>query len=513
MDIMLTVFNRMNNIGFFMNNENNPTKISKSQFCKGRKCLKRVWLYNNRKDLKQETSTFQESILTQGNEVGALARQLYPTGELIHEDYTNIEGAIEHTKLALQNGATAIFESAFIFKNIVIRTDILCRNNDGTFDLIEVKSSTKLKPKEHLPDIAIQTFVLRQLGISLGNINFAFLNNKYERKGCLDLSKLFIIQPVNELLDNELKLIPAYLAKINKTLSQNIEPHWNLGSICNAPYTCEFKHYCWRDVTEKSIHYLTRINDKKRQALLEINIELIKDIPDDFKLSPLQHIQVTQEKIQARHIDIDAIKNHLSTLKYPLYFLDFETIGYAIPRFDGTRPYQKLTFQYSLHVKDSPGSPLLHYEFLCEKNENPMRFAAEKLIQHIGLEGSIIVYNKSFEESCIRDMARTFSDLSPRLENMIERLWDLIDPFAKKWFYDPAFNGSASIKKVLPVLAPDLSYKTLGIKQGDEAQAMYLKFISDSLSINDKEKIKKDLLEYCKMDTFAMVRIMEELRD
>jgi hypothetical protein len=495
-----------------MNNESNLSRLSKSQFCKGRKCLKRVWLYNYRKDLKQETSIFQETILTQGNEVGTLARQIFPSGELIHEDNTNVVNALEHTKHALQSNATAIFEGAFIFNNILIRVDILSRNNDGTFNLIEVKSSTKLKPKEHLPDAAIQTYVLRQLDIPLLNINIAFLNNKYDKNGNLDLSKLFTIQSVNELLDNELKLVPTYLSKINDTLSKNIEPYWSLGSICNNPYTCEFKHYCWKDVTEKSIHYLSRISDKKRQELLDINIEIIKDIPDDFELSILQKIQVRQEKTQVRYIDEDAIKNHLSALKYPLYFLDFETIGYAIPRFDGTKPYQKLTFQYSLHVKNSPDTPLLHHEFLCEQNKNPMRSAAEKLVRDIGLDGSIIVYNKSFEESCIREMAKAFSDLSPHLENMIARLWDLIDPFSKKWFYDPDFNGSASIKNVLPVLAPDLSYKTLGIKQGDEAQAMYLKFISHSISENEREKIKKNLLEYCKLDTLAMVRILDELR-
>lgn len=485
--------------------------LSKSQYCKGRQCQKRVWLYNYRKDLAQETSTFQESILTQGNEVGILARQLFPGGELINEDHLNLEGGIRHTQEAIQNNAAAIFEGAFLFNNILVRVDILARNDDSTYDLIEVKSSTSQK-KEHLPDCAIQAYVLQQLNIPLRRICVAYLNKEYLRNGELDLAKLFIIQPVNEKISDEIKSIPNYLNDISHTLLRDEEPSMSIGAICKNPYTCEFKNYCWKSVTEKSIHYLYNIRDKKRSELIALGVELIKDIPDNFELSDLQEIQARCEKTQSKNINKQLIQEHLNKLEYPLYFLDFETYGHAIPQFNNTRPYQKLVFQFSLHVKKHPDADLEHYEFIFEENKNPSRAMAEKLLSYIGSSGSVIAYHESFERGCIEGMALEFSDLSNELRSIIQRLWDLETPFAKKWYYDPQFNGSSSIKNVSPVLASDVSYKNLAIQKGDIAQSTYLKFINMNSSEPERENIKNDLLKYCELDTYAMVRIFDELQ-
>jgi hypothetical protein len=212
------------------------------------------------------------------------------------------------------------------------------------------------------------------------------------------------------------------------------------------------------------------------------------------------------------YLDQQMIAEHLKKLKYPLAFLDFETLGYAIPKYDGTRPYQNLPFQYSLHTQQSPDSPLVHYEFLFEKNENPMLALAERLVQDMPYDGSIVVYHQLFENGRLEELSRSFPDLSLDLENMIARLWDLEVPFAKKWFYNPCFNGSSSIKKVLPVMDPDVTYQNLDIQEGGEAQAKYLSFLRDPLSDEDRVKIKNDLLTYCKLDSFAMVRILDELR-
>ena len=200
---------------------------------------------------------------------------------------------------------------------------------------------------------------------------------------------------------------------------------------------------------------MSRISDKQRQSLVDIRVNLIKDVPEDFKLTDLQKTQVSCEKNQEMHVDSVVIKKHLSQLQYPLYFLDFETCGYAVPQYDGTRPYQHLPFQYSLHVKRTPDVELEHYEFLFSKKENPSRSLAEELISHIGSVGSVVVYYASFEGSRIKEMAETFDDLSERLLSIHERLWDLQTPLAKKWYCHPDFNGSASIKDVLPVLVPE----------------------------------------------------------
>lgn len=454
----------------------------------------------------QEPSPFQLSIMVQGTEVGKLARDLFPNGILIDEDYKNLSGALDHTDAALKSNSAYIFEGAFVFKNILIRADIFKRNDDGTYDLIEVKSSTSVK-KEHLTDCAVQAYVLQKIGFRLRQVCVMYLNNKYKRQGELNLSELFIIKDVSNDIQVELKNVPEYLNSINNTLAKDEEPLWNIGSICNNPYICEFKNYCWSEVSDKAIHFISRISDKQRQNLTAVGVNLIKDIPEDFALTELQKIQVDCEKSQAKHISIDSIHDHLGQLQYPLYFLDFETYGYAIPRYEGTRPYQHLPFQYSLHVKQHPGAELEHYEFLFDKRENPSRLLAEQLVQHIGSIGSVIVYHESFEASRLKEMAAEFPDLSSHLQSIHDRLWDLETPFAKKWYCDVAFNGKSSIKNVLPVLVPELSYAGLDIQKGDIAQFKYLELIDLPAESIERDKIKSALLEYCGLDTLAMVYI------
>lgn len=458
----------------------------------------------------QPPSPFQQSIMVQGTVVGELARDLFPSGVLIHEDYKNLSSALEHTKTAIEANAETIFEGAFVFNNVLVRVDILKRNQDGTFDLIEVKSSTSVK-KEHLPDCAVQAYVLQNLGFALRQICVMHLNNQYKRQGDLDLSKLFITKVINNEIQDELSKVPQFLNKITDVLSKDEEPFWRIGSICNNPYTCEFKKHCWSEISEKSIHSISRINDKTRHQLVDRGISLITEIPDDFKLTDLQFVQVQCEKNQKRIVDLETIKEHLSVLKYPLYFLDFETYGYAIPQYEETRPYQHLPFQYSLHVQRSPEADLEHYEFLYEKKDNPSREVALQLINQLGDTGSIIVYYASFEGTRIKEMISEFPDLAPQLQLLHDRLWDLQIPFAKKWYCEPAFNGSASIKDVLPILVPELSYAGLEIQKGDVAQMQYTKLINLPEDSMEHEQIKAALLEYCRLDTLAMVRILSFL--
>lgn len=459
----------------------------------------------------QQPSPFQQSIMVQGTEVGRLAQGLFSNGVLIDEDYKNLSGALKHTDIVLKNNAEAIFEGAFIYDNVLIRVDILKRNDDGTFDLIEVKSSTSVKP-EHLPDCAVQAYVLQNLGFRLRQVCLMYLNNKYKRQGELDLSKLFIIKPIDNEISDELKNVTEYLKAINAVLAKDEEPVWNIGSICNNPYICEFKNYCWKEVSDKAIHFISRISDKQRQNLINMGISLIKDVPQDFKLSEAQKIQIDCEKNQKRYIDSASINEHLTQLQYPLYFLDFETIGYAIPKYESTRPYQHLPFQYSLHVMHHRDAELEHYEFLFDKKENPSRALAEHLIQHIGFTGSVVVYYASFEGGRIDEMVKDFVDLAQELISIRNRLWDLQIPFAKKWICDPGFNGSASIKNVLPVLVTSLSYDELEIKKGDEAQSKYIEMINLPHESKTHILIKNALLDYCSLDTLAMVHILSELQ-
>lgn len=485
-------------------------RLSKSQYLKGRRCLKRVWLYNFRRDLMASPSDFQQTIFTQGHEVGRLAHQLFPGGELIHEDYRNPEGAVQHTQTALAEGKTILYEPAFLFDDVIVRVDILKKNQDVTWDLIEVKSATDIK-KENPYDCAIQKYVLTKLGIPLRQTCLMHLNSSYRLNGTLDLRQLFSIVPMDEEIQTQLDEIPAWLTAIQEHLNRpDQEPHVELAALCNNPYECEFKGHCWANVTRDSIHYISRISDKKRRELNDLQVTNVSDVPEDFELSELQLIQVQAHKNRLPHIETEKIQEHLKQLQHPIHYLDFETYGFAIPKYQGTKPYLWLPFQYSLHVQQTAESALHHFEFLHDTATDPRESFIQHLLQQVQDTGSIVTYSP-FEATILKTLLSAYPEHETKIQGMIRRIWDLATPFAKKWFYHPEFGGRSSIKVVLPVLVPDLSYDSLAIGEGGTAQAKYLEMIDEKTSDGTKSEIKRNLLEYCKQDTLAMVRIHEKL--
>ena len=333
----------------------------------------------------------------------------------------------------------------------------------------------------------------------------------YVRNGEIEIRRLFTIEGVDEEVAEASQEIPNYLTSIRKALAYGVEPAHPIGSVCKNPYPCEFKKHCWLGVEADSIHFISRISDAKRAELLSRSIEKIKDVPDEIALSELQFVQVKVERDGKPQIDRGKIKKFLGELKYPLWFLDFETYGFAIPEYDGTWSYQALPFQFSLHVQENPDGPIRHVEFLHLEQSDPRRALAEAMIAAIGDLGSVVVYYAPFEKTRIKEMIEAFPDLRPRLESFLARIWDLETPFSKKWYYDRRFEGRSSIKNVLPVLVPEMSYKGLAIGKGDMAQAKYVEMISLPLGSSERETIRKNLLEYCGQDTLAMVEVLKKL--
>jgi predicted RecB family nuclease len=482
-------------------------RLSKSQYCKGKNCLKAVWLYNFRKDLKDDSSEFQEILFKQGNEVGKLAHQRFPGGELIDEDYRNAEGALKHTQEALNRGAKCLYEAAFCWKDILIRVDVIVKHDDGSFDLVEVKSTNSVK-EEHLHDVAIQKYVLEKLGHTVHGCYLMHLNRDYLRDGNLSVDDLFVLQKLGSELEPAYQAIGDNLKKIRATLKKTKEPEVPIGSRCSTPYDCEFTNYCWSGVDDLSIHRLPRISDKQREQLVNRGITNIKEIPDEFELTANQQTQVIAAKESNAIINLVAIANHLKGLRYPLYFFDFESASFALPPYDKTHPYLHLPFQYSLHVQMNEKLPLEYIEFLYDADSDPRRAIAESLCKNLGEKGSIIVYHASYEKQRLEHLAAIFPDLAPKLQKIISRLWDLETPFSKRWYCDWKFAGSSSIKNVLPVMVTDLSYEDLEIKDGSSAQVRYEDMIKKG---PNHQTARQALLEYCKRDTMAMVRILEEL--
>ncbi len=486
--------------------------LSKSQYLKGRHCIRRVWLYNWHRELMQPPSEVQQSIFQQGHDVGRLAHQLFPGGIEITEDHNDPAGALSSTQVAIQSGAPAVFEAAFEFDSILIRTDILAKNNDGSWSLHEVKSSTKVKD-EHFQDVAVQKYVLDHCGFNIRNANLIHLNHQFVRQGEISPEKLFTTETLdrNDKFIEAYAEIPIYLARIRDALAKDEVPEQMLGSICKNPYECEFKSHCWASVPANSIHYLVDIRDKKREALLSMGIDEVGNIPDSFALSENQRVQVHAERLGKAIIDYDAIKKHLQELSYPLWFVDFETVGFAIPAYDGTKPYEHLPFQFSLHVQAEPGGSLEHHEFLFDEKSDSRRNLAATLCSLVGDEGSIIAYHASFEAGRIKELAQLCPELSTKLQSMLGRIWDLEKPFAERWYCHPQFHGRSSLKSVLPVVVPELSYDDMEIGKGDLAQLKYTEMLDLLKTSEAHRKIKKDLLAYCGQDTFAMVKILAVL--
>ena len=486
--------------------------LSKSQYCKGKKCLKAIWLYQHKREVAGSPSEFQQNIFDQGTEVGRLATQYFHEGVKITEDYTEPEKAIQKTQTAINNEAPAIFEAAFIYNEVLIRIDVLRNNRDGSWDLIEVKSTNSVKTNAHHDDVAIQKWVLLNSGIKIKNSYLMHLNKKYIRQGELNLKELFILESLDETIQPNFESITSTLNLIKSNLILDNEPNKLIGSHCKSPYVCEFKSYCWKDNVTGSIHRLGRISDKKRHALMDQGIQMIKDIPDSFSLSTNQQVERCSTKNDDVYIQSKDIQAHLENLSYPLYYLDYESVAYAIPKYNGSWPHKHLTTQYSLHIQKTPHSNLEHHEFLHNEDSDPSKALVQSLITDIKPDrGSVIVYHKPYEQGRTTELANSVPEFRDRLEDIIHRMWDLETPFAKRWYWDPKFDGSSSIKNILPVFAPEFSYQDLEIHKGDLAQLKYAEMISLSKSSPEREKIRQNLLKYCQRDTFAMVLILNQL--
>ena len=486
--------------------------LSKSQYCKGKKCLKSIWLYQHKRKIADPPSEFQKNIFDQGTEVGKLATKYFHGGIEITEDYTQPEKAMQKTQEAITYNAPAIFEAAFLYNEVLIRVDVLRNNEDGSWDLIEVKSTNIVDPKVHYDDVAIQKWVLLNSGITVKNCYLMHLNREYVRQGKLDLKKLFLLENLDEVIKPNFESVANTLRLIKSNLILDNEPNKPIGSHCKSPYVCEFKSYCWKDDVTGSIHRLGRINDKKRHVLMDQGIQMIKDIPDNFDLSTNQQIECCSAKNNDVYLQLKDIQMHLEGLVYPLYYLDYESVAYAIPKYNGSWPHKHLTTQYSLHIQETSDSKLEHHEFLHNEDSDPSEALVKSLITNIKPDrGSVIVYHKTYERDRTKELADTVPEFRDRLEDIIDRMWDLELPFAKRWYWDPRFGGSSSIKKVLPVFAPELSYQDLEINKGDLAQLKYAEMIKLSKSSPERGKIQQNLLKYCQRDTLAMVRVLSQL--
>lgn len=495
--------------------------ITKSDYLKFLTCPDYFWFHKKKPEVLEdkELSDFEKELVKSGQEVEAWGRKLFPGGILVE---SRQEQAAADTKRLLEEGEKVVFQATFEADGLYVMVDMLEWDEDNQYWIInEVKGSTCDKKgetknnKNHLYDAGLQYIVLKLAGYKVGKVNLLELNKEYVKKGKINPVQLIAKTDITENVHELEAEINENIAGMRMLMEQESEP-----LPCDCIYKSRANHcpafgYLYPDMPKYSVHDIALIGNspKRLEGMVEGGYLSIYDVPEDFELSKNQriHVDVTQTGITVNKSA--EISKLLDEMKYPFYYLDYETYPTAVPIYDGCRPYMQIPFQYSLHIQREPYGDYEHVEFLAEDGDmNPMRSLTESLKEVIGNEGSIIVWNKKFEKKCNENVGEVFPEYAELMAELNKRLFDLMDVFQKNLYADKDFKGKYSIKKVLPVLDPKLSYKDLNISDGSMAMNSWKKMVFETERELEKEQIKKDMLEYCKMDTWAMVRIYEFLK-
>lgn len=484
--------------------------LSKSKYTLGKVCEKKLWL----SCFKPEVGVGDDSrALENGNLVGDLARHLFGDDYVLIDYNKGLKEMIKDTKIALAFKPNIICEASFSYNGNFCSVDIL-KNEIHGVELYEVKSTNK-KKDIYIDDISYQTWVLKQCGIDVKKSFLVYINSDYVKDGDLDLNKLFKIEDVTDEL--RLDEVEELANEYHKVINKNIEPNIDMNENCRLnSENCPFFKYCTRDLPKPNVFDLASTQFKKKLQLYKKGIVSFTDLLEDNSVNDKAIEQINYELNDLEpKVNIEGIKLFMNKVSYPLYFLDFESYQVLIPEYDGTKPYQQICFQYSLDYYLEDGGELYHKEYLHDKyDENPMLSLCEHLVEDIPLNSCVIVYNETFEKSRLKEMADTFPQYKENLLNIRDNIIDLMVIFRNHDYYVKELEGSYSIKYVLPALFPndeELNYQNLEqVHKGNEATEAYLSL--PSLSKKEETKLRKNMLKYCALDTYAMVKIYDKLK-
>src|SRR3989339_1064803 len=478
--------------------------LSKSNFMQFLRCSCELWLRKPPPDLVPPTDPALQRIFDEGNVIDAWAQKLFPNG-------VNVDGfgkpAAENTKKAITNGATVLLQPTFMTSQLSCRGDILTKNADGSWDIYEVKSSTDVK-EDHIIDVAFQRICIEEAGIRVSRTFLVHINNQYIRHGEIDPQQLFTKVDITHEVANAMPMAKKEIPRALAVLDWNKVPGMLHVVSCSNPAECEFLACYFSELKDDHIYSIaTSLSKEKLTAFLERGFLKPEQVPDD-NMAELGDIKLPGTKAEPTLlVDKETIKSELDSLQYPLYFLDYETFFPAVPLFDGYRPYQQMVFQYSVHVVHQPNAEPEHYEYLTEEMIDPAQGIAASLKSHIGDTGSIIVWNARFEASRNAEIGEHLPEFADFMASINDRMYDLMMIVKKGYYVDSRFGGSASIKKVLPVMCPELSYNDLAIHEGCTASASWATLTDPTIPSETREQLKKDMLAYCGLDTYAMIAI------
>lgn len=481
--------------------------LSKTLILKGLQCPRALWLTRNPPAFEFPPQPELEAKFRAGTEVGQLAQQLFPGGIEVPYEGLSVPAQLARTRELINSGAAVIYEASFSFSAIFVKVDVLVREDDA-WQIHEVKMGTSVK-EVYLDDVAIQHYVLSGCGLKVSRSFLVHIDNSYVRQGEIEVDKLFHSEEVSTKVAARQQSMPEIVMELRETLKQHNEPDIAIGPWCSDPYECDFIPWCWRHIPENSIFSL-RGNGVNKFDLYRRDILHFADIPL-VELNAKQRQQVEATLKQEDVFKLAGVRDFLDSLWYPLCHLDFETFNTPIPKFDGTRPYQQVPFQYSIHLQTEEGVETQHFAYLAQPGVDPRRALCEQLLAAIPAEACVLTYNQSFEKGVLRELAVQFPDLTGEINQRIENIRDLMVPFRRRDVYRWRMNGSYSIKEVLPAMVPELSYAGMEIADGVAAMQAYHDMCAMEPG-EELERLRTAMLEYCRMDTLAMVRILGELK-
>lgn len=491
--------------------------LSKTKYCTFLQCPKALWLSEYKKGLERSDHA-SYGRMSAGEKLGALALELfgkYADARLfLPNGQPDTEGMAALTKTLMENGEDVICEASFAHNGCFCSVDILHREGGG-YALYEVKSSSHAH-EIFISDLAYQAYVLRSCGVKITGIYLVYINGRYVFDGELKVRELFRVEEVSDRVRRHYGRVRANVNDALRVLNEKSEPLCDISEGCNKPHLCPFWEYCTRDLPSPSVFDLYKLGfDKKIECYRQGRIA-VGAFAAEASTSSIRGLQILHTLNDLpTHVDKKGIRDFLSTLSYPLYFLDFETMQLPVPEYVGTSPNEQVPFQYSLHYIEREGGEIYHKEFLAMSGSDPRYPLAKRLCEDIPKNVCVLAYNKSFECARIRTLAKTYPELAEHLLNIADNVRDLIVPFQKGYYYNRAMGASLSIKSVLPAIYPNdptLDYKNLSdVHNGSEAMEIF-PLIKD-MEQEDAERARRALLEYCRLDTYAMVKVYQALAD
>lgn len=472
----------------------------------GMQCAKRMyWQSRGREAASGGTYGL---VLRFARETRLAARGLWPGGVAVDLALPAPAAAAETRRLMEQEQARVIFDALVEHEGVPVRIDVLERSRRMKWYVTAVRSGSQVQDR-HVQDLAFQVWAARGAGLDVREASVATLNRDYVRNGVLDCQAMFSIRNATPRVEALLPRIEQRVERLREALAAPAAPAVDAGPHCDVPFPCEYQDDCWPELEPDDIQLLPSLHGHRKKELLDAGIRRVGEIPDRFALNERQR-RARQAILENRMIWSGALRADLGSLAFPLWCIDFEAVAPAIPRFEGTRPWQQVPFQWSAHRLDSPWGEPHQFGFLADGTCDPRHEFTRTLLDTVDGGGSVLVWSKPFEEGRLKELQEALPEFAAPIQALRERFVDLLE-IVRKHVYHPAFRGSFSIKSVLPALVPDLSYEGLSVSRGDEASLAFDRLSRDGLGPAEAARIRAALEEYCRLDTLAMVRILEVL--